>query len=460
MIPSSSSPSPSPSPSSSTSSPLSLSVCLSDTMLSFILILCKMKSHRAYIPLSVVTALICTCALMVLLFTEKVTSLSSFSIFRLISCANRDALPKYRIGSGEYRPEIDDDRFEFDPEECNDTARGKWVFNASLRPLYSDRSCAYLEKQVTCKRNGRPDSDYLHWEWQADDCYLPKFKPEVALKKLRGKRLMFVGDSIQRGQWMSFVCMVQSIIPKDQKFLSRSPSRSHLIFRAKEYNTTIEFYWAPFLVESNTDQHIISDPNKRILRIDSISKHAKIWKGVDLLVFNSYIWWMSGPHINSLWGSFANGEEGYEGLDRMTAYRLALKTWANWIDSAIDPNRTRLFFTTLSPTHIKSEDWGNKNGIKCYNETKPAMKVTRSWVDRMPDVVSSIVKKMRVPVTFINITQLSEYRVDGHVSVYGESRGKVLTEEQRADPLRYADCIHWCLPGVPDTWNRILYAYL
>lgn len=271
---------------------------------------------------------------------------------------------------------------------------------------------------------------------------------------------MFVGDSIQRGQWMSFVCMVQSIIPKDQKFLSRSPSRSHLIFRAKEYNTTIEFYWAPFLVESNTDQHIISDPNKRILRIDSISKHAKIWKGVDLLVFNSYIWWMSGPLINSLWGSFANGEEGYEGLDRMTAYRLALKTWANWIDSAIDPNRTRLFFTTLSPTHIKSEDWGNKNGIKCYNETKPAMKVTRSWVDRMPDVVSSIVKKMRVPVTFINITQLSEYRVDGHVSVYGESRGKVLTEEQRADPLRYADCIHWCLPGVPDTWNRILYAYL
>lgn len=79
------------------------------------------------------------------------------------------------VGSGEYRPEIDeDDRSEFDPEECNDIVRGKWVFNASLRPLYSDRSCAYLEKQVTCKRNGRPDSDYLHWEWQPDDCYLPK----------------------------------------------------------------------------------------------------------------------------------------------------------------------------------------------------------------------------------------------------------------------------------------------
>lgn len=109
----------------------------------------------------------------------------------------------------------------------------------------------------------------------------------------------------------------------------------------------------------------------------------------------------------------------------------------------------------------RSEDWGNKNGIKCYNETKPAVTVKRVWgSNRMPDVVSSIVKKMRVSVTFINITQLSEYRVDGHVSVYGESGGKVLTKEQRANPSHYADCIHWCLPGVPDTWNRILYAYL
>lgn len=76
------------------------------------------------------------------------------------------------------------------------------------------------------------------------------------------------------------------------------------------------------------------------------------------------------------------------------------------------------------------------------------------------DVVSSVVGRMRVPVSFLNVTQLSEYRTDGHASVYTEQQGKVLTDEQKADPQKYADCIHWCLPGVPDTWNYLFYAYL
>lgn len=54
------------------------------------------------------------------------------------------------------------------------------------------------------------------------------------------------------------------------------------------------------------------------------------------------------------WGSFANGEEGYEELDTPVAYRIGLKTWANWVDSTVNPNKTRVFFTTMSPTHTRS----------------------------------------------------------------------------------------------------------
>ncbi|KAL3576506.1 hypothetical protein D5086_021789 [Populus alba] len=51
----------------------------------------------------------------------------------------------------------------------------------------------------------------------------------------------------------------------------------------------------------------------------------------------------------------------------------------------------------------------------------------------------------------ISITQLSEYRYDGHTTIYGESKGKLVTKEQRSDPREIADCIHWLLPGVIDT---------
>lgn len=79
---------------------------------------------------------------------------------------------------------------------------------------------------------------------------------------------------------------------------------------------------------------------------------------------------------------------------------------------------------------------------------------------RIMKAVSDIVEKMKVPVTVINVTQISEYRVDAHTSVYTETGGKLLTEDQKADPLHHADCIHWCLPGVPDTWNQIFLANL
>ncbi|KAK4392322.1 protein trichome birefringence-like 3 [Sesamum angolense] len=421
------------------------------------------RPPRAKVSLSIITIIVCALAFLALLYTQRISSLSSSTIFRFTPCAAKRIAAKKSVIDNRNVGALDDaadDRFVFDPEECT-LVHGKWVFNRSITPLYTDTSCPYLDRQVSCVKNGKLDTDYLHWEWRPDDCILPRFDPKKALQRLQGKRLMFVGDSLQRGQWQSFVCLVESVIPQGQKSMKRG--RAHSVFKAKEYNATIEFYWAPFLVESNSDLHIIADPNKRILKVDSVAKHAKHWIGVDILVFNTYVWWMSGLKIKSLWGSFANGDEGYEELDAPVSYTVGLKTWANWVDSNVNPNKTRVFFTTMSPTHQRSADWGNEKGIKCFNETKPITK-KRHWGSgsdkRMMGVVAGVMARMKVPVTLINITQLSEYRIDAHSSIYTELGGKLLTDEQKADPLHYADCIHWCLPGVPDTWNRILYAHL
>ncbi|MCD7468970.1 hypothetical protein HAX54_007539 [Datura stramonium] len=47
-------------------------------------------------------------------------------------------------------------------------------------------------------------------------------------------------------------------------------------------------------------------------------------------------------------------------------------------------------------------------------------------------------------------------RKDAHPSIYSGA----LTSEQRANPDHSADCSHWCLAGLPDTWNQLFYTAL
>ncbi|KAG6430705.1 hypothetical protein SASPL_108777 [Salvia splendens] len=363
-----------------------------------------------------------------LFYTQRLGSLSSTAKLRFKPCARSKAVERLVDVNGfNY---ADDELFDFDPDQCS-LNHGKWVFNRSIEPLYSDRTCRFLDRQVSCVKNGRPDSDYRYWEWQPDNCRLPRFDPRMVLRKLKGKRLMFVGDSLQRGQWQSFVCLVDSVIPKGKKSMKRG--RLHSVFRAKEYDVTVEFYWAPFVVESNTDVHIKADSKQRIVKVDSVEKHAKHWLGVDILIFNTYM-----------------------GFVCKRRRRLRRGGDTHFIHARAQNMGKLGGFTTMSPSHHRPADWGNENGTKCFDERLPVLK--RSGSDkRMMGVVGSVVARMKVPVTLINITQLSEYRIDAHTSVYTELGGKVLTGDQKADPLHYADCIHWCLPGLPDTWNHILY---
>ncbi|MCD7454739.1 Protein trichome birefringence-like 35 [Datura stramonium] len=330
-------------------------------------------------------------------------------------------------------------------ETCDYTS-GKWVFDNTSRPLYNESDCPYMSAQLACQKYGRPDLDYQYWRWQPHNCNLKRWNSTELWEKLRGKRLMFVGDSLNRGQWLSMVCLLQSVIPADKQFMTE---QAHLTsFRAEEYNASIEFLWAPFLVESNSDDPMGHRLPEKILRPDSNLRHALQWIHADILVFNSYLWWRKGP-VKLLWSSEENGV--CEEIDGLKGMELAMDAWASWIESKVDPMKKQVFFVTMSPTHLLKQEWEPGKRGNCYDEKLPIKnKIRESNLD-LPTMrmVEKILAKLSSKVSVVNITHLTAYRKDGHPSIYRKFYGK-LTPEKLANPASYSDCIHWCLPGVSD----------
>ncbi|KAL5720913.1 Protein trichome birefringence-like 34 [Ranunculus cassubicifolius] len=345
--------------------------------------------------------------------------------------------------------------------KCN-MFEGKWVFNNVSYPLYSEKQCSYMSDQLACEKFGRKDLSYQNWRWQPNQCDLPRFNATALLERLRNKRLVFVGDSLNRGQWVSMVCLVNTVIPPALKSMNNNGSL--ITFRATEYNATIEFYWAPLLVESNSDNPVNHRLPERIVRAQAIEKHAIYWTDADILVFNSYLWWKR-PKMKILWGSFESIEGVYKEVEMLRSYEMALKTWSDWLEIHVNRTKTKLFFVSMSPTHFWGDEWGKSEHQNCYNETQPITKEGywgRGSNRKMMNIVEATVEELRVRglnVNILNITQLSEYRKEGHPSVHRMQWDK-LTPEQISNPSSYADCIHWCLPGVPDTWNELLYAHI
>ena len=68
-------------------------------------------------------------------------------------------------------------------------------------------------------------------------------------------------------------------------------------------------------------------------------------------------------------------------------------------------------------------------------------------VSQDESVVAGAVKATRVRL--LDITALSQLKEKGHISQYSL---------KASDGVQ--DCLHWWLPGIPDTWNEILYAQL
>lgn len=276
--------------------------------------------------------------------------------------------------------------------------------------------------------------------------------------RMKDKTIAFVGDSLGRQQFQSLMCMatggkdspeVQNVGWQYGLVKARGAIRPDgWAYRFPKTNTTILYYWSASLSDlvpydssnktSNVAMHLDRPP--------AFLRRYLHW--FDVLVLNTGHHWNRGKLVANRWVMHIDGKPNKDEkrAEIGNAKNFTVHSIVRWVDSQLRSHpHLKAFFRTISPRHFFNGDWNT--GGTCDNTT-PLSGGSEVVQDGSRDpVIEAALRGTKVKI--LDITALSELRDEGHISRYSF----------RGTP-GVNDCLHWCLPGIPDAWNEILIAQI
>ncbi|KAF9678952.1 hypothetical protein SADUNF_Sadunf07G0089800 [Salix dunnii] len=342
-------------------------------------------------------------------------------------------------------------------KDCN-YSKGRWVAE-SRRPLYSGFECKqWLSEMWACRLTQRTDFSFEGYRWQPENCKMLEFEKSAFLRRMQDKTIAFIGDSLGRQQFQSLMCMatggewradVEDVGKEYGLFKPRGAIRPNgWAYRFSNTNTTILYYWSSTLADLEP-LNITDKATDVAMHLDRAPAFMRQFlHHFDVLVLNTGHHWNRGKITANHWVMYVNGKplEDRRLMAVGNAKNLTVHSVARWLDSQLPSHpRLRAFFRTISPRHFRNGDWNT--GGNCDNTTPFTGGSEVSQDESSDPVVAAAVKGTNI--TLLDITALSDLRDEGHISRYSVKATAGVN-----------DCLHWCLPGIPDTWNELLVAQI
>ncbi|XP_010671568.2 protein trichome birefringence-like 13 isoform X2 [Beta vulgaris subsp. vulgaris] len=356
--------------------------------------------------------------------TKKPTSTISLSLtsFLFISllCSISLLLAFSLFKSSIISPPSQNLQFQLNPttsEHC-DFTDGNWVYDTTIEIGSStryDHTCKEIFKGWNCYLNNKSNAlEISKWKWKPRNCDLPNFDARRFLHRFRDTSIGFIGDSLNRNMFVSLYCMLRQVSTDVKKW---HPAKADRGFTFLQYNLTIAYH-----------------------RTNLLARYGR--------------WWAPSKFdpVKSPMLFFEKGKPIMPPIAPDVGLDLVLKHMILYVESKMRPGTIRIF-RTQSPRHFEGGDWDH--GGSCprvkpmlSQEVEELFAVENNGTNVETRLVNHHLYKALKGSSFyvLNITHMSEYRADAHPSNAG---GK-----------KHDDCMHWCLPGITDTWNDLFAAYL
>ncbi|CAI5475613.1 unnamed protein product [Closterium sp. Yama58-4] len=365
------------------------------------------------------------------------------------------------------------EKIQLDVPLACDLYRGSWVPDTSP-PLYTNATCPNITRHQNCQGNGRPDSQYERWQWRPKGaaCALPRFDAEEFMRVMRGRGVLFVGDSVARNHFESLVCLLSQV---EQPEFHGSKSMLRLVFRSSK--VTLARVNSAWLVEEGNDT--VPDCPDSIPRLH-LDRTSPKWFGeigrFDVVMFSSAHWFVK-PSIYMEKGEVIGSQGGWwkrdepARVDNKGAFALAIRTVFRDVVKELGKNPNRVFiYRTFSPDHYEKGEWNTggscagltepRGGNYTYNNTfglNLYLKQLQAYNEVMDAAKEAGAGVDPLRFTLMDVMPSAGMRVDGHPGPYrGLNAAEELAKYKDSKFPPPQDCLHWCLPGPIDSWNVFL----